>query len=73
MNGIAPRRGIEGLAELHAAGIILIGVGFAVAIFFTAPKWSGEVDERFLPAISAFPFCLGIACLVVDRLIKPNA
>jgi hypothetical protein len=67
------RRGIEVWQSFMAAGIILIGVGFAMAIFFTALQWAGEVDERFLPAISAFPFCVGIACLVVGRFIKPNA
>jgi peptidoglycan/LPS O-acetylase OafA/YrhL len=68
-----PRRGIEVWQSFMAAGIILIGVGFAMAIFFTALQWSREVDEKFLPAISAFPFCVGIACLVVGRFIKPNA
>mgnify|MGYP001546526042 CR=1 FL=1 len=67
------RRGMEVWQSFLAAGIILIGAGFGMAIFFTALQWAGEVDERFLPAISAFPFCLGIACLVVGRLIKPNA
>lgn len=68
-----PRRGIEVWQSFMAAGIILIGLGFAMAIFFTALQWTDEVNERFLPAISAFPFCLGIACLVVGRFIKPNA
>lgn len=67
------RRGIEVWQSFMAAGIILIGLGFAMAIFFTALQWSDEVQERFLPAIAAFPFCVGIACLVVGRLIKPNA
>lgn len=67
------RRGIEVWQSFLAAGIILMGLGFGMAIFFGALQWSGEVDERFLVAISAFPFCLGIACLVVGRLIKPNA
>jgi hypothetical protein len=55
-----------------AGGVILIGASCGLAIFFTVLQWSGEVDERFLPAIAAIPFCLGIACLVASRLLKPN-
>ncbi len=66
------RRNIETWQSFVAAGIILIGLGFGAAIFFAALSVY-QVDEPFLPFISAFPFCMGIACLVVGRLIKPNA
>jgi hypothetical protein len=66
------RRGLEAWQSFMAAGVILIGTGFAMALFFTALSWH-EVDEPHLPFLAAFPFCIGISCLVVGRFIKPNA
>jgi hypothetical protein len=55
-----------------AGGILLIGLSCGLATFFSALQWTGEVDERFLPAIAAIPFCLGIACLIASRFLKPE-
>ena len=56
--------------KLVVSGIILISLGVALLIFTVALLYSGEVDETFIPFFSAFPFCLGIACLIAARLIK---
>ena len=66
------RRGMGVRQAFLAAGIILIGVSCGMAILFAALQWTGEVDEKFLPAIAAIPFCVGIACLVTSRLLKQN-
>ncbi len=66
-----PRRRLDARQSFIAMGILLIGLGCGAAIFFTALTMH-EVDEPFLPFLSAFPFCLGIACLVIGRVLKPN-
>lgn len=56
--------------RLTVSGIILIALGFAAVIFFSALVHLQNLNERFLPFLSAFPFCLGIGCLVAARFIK---
>jgi len=57
--------------RLIVGGIILIALGFAALIFFGAMRFYGEFDEEaFVPFVSAFPFCLGIGCLVAAYILK---
>jgi hypothetical protein len=57
--------------RLIVGGIVLISLGFAALIFFSAMRYHGELDEAgFVPFLSAFPFCLGIGCLVAAYVIK---
>jgi len=57
--------------RLIVAGIILIALGFASLIFFGALAYFGELgNDLFVPFLSAFPFCLGIGCLIAARVIK---
>jgi len=59
-----------------AAGILLLGAAAATLVFFlalTSKRFGGPAAEvPFLPFISAFPFCIGIACLAVGRYLKPH-
>jgi hypothetical protein len=65
------------------AGILLIGLGAATALFGAAIAsglmWAdctncGHQDTpgRMVLFLSLFPFCLGAACLVIGRYLKPN-
>jgi hypothetical protein len=65
------------------AGILLIGLGAATALFGLALAsglmWAdctncGDDDApaRMVLFLSLFPFCLGAACLVIGRYLKSN-
>jgi heme/copper-type cytochrome/quinol oxidase subunit 2 len=59
--------------NLMIGGIVLISIGVAMVIFFGAMSYYGEFDDnRFVPFVSAFPFCVGIALLICARLIKKH-
>lgn len=59
-----------------AAGILLLGLAAGALVFFLALTSSTfnahEEAPRFIPFISAFPFCIGIACLAVGRYLKSH-
>ena len=56
------------------AGVISMAAGIALLIFFCALiTWQvDDVDQRFLPFISAFPLCVGVACLLIAKYLKQN-
>ena len=56
------------------AGVICVAAGIALLIFFCALiTWQvDDPDQRFLPFISAFPFSVGIACLLIAKYLKTN-
>jgi len=71
-----PRRRPIGSRTFIAAGILLLGTATACLVFFLALTSSVLNDHdqapRFVPFISAFPFCIGIACLLVGRYFKSH-
>jgi len=71
-----PRRRPIGSHTFIAAGILLLGTATATLVFFLALTSSMFNDRdhvpRFLPFISAFPFFIGIACLLVGRYLKSH-
>jgi hypothetical protein len=56
------------------AGVILVASGIALLIFFSALiTWQADdPDQRFLPFISAFPFCIGVACLLIAKYLRTH-
>ena len=59
--------------NLLVGGIVLISIGVAMVIFFGAMSYYGEFDDnRFVPFVSAYPFCVGIALLICVRLLKKH-
>ncbi len=56
------------------AGVISMAAGIALLIFFCALiTWQvDDVDQRFLPFISAFPLCVSVACLLIAKYLKQN-
>jgi hypothetical protein len=71
-----PRRRAIDHRTFTAAGILLLGTAAACLVFFLALAsiTFNEPDHapRFVPFISAFPFFIGIACLVVGRYLKSH-
>jgi len=71
-----PRRRPFGSRTFIAAGVLLLGTAAGTLIFFLALTSSafndGEHIPHFLPFMSAFPFCIGVACLLVGRYFKSN-
>ena len=71
-----PRRRPIGSRTFIAAGILLLGCAAGCLVFFWALTSSlfGDHDRppAFLPFISAFPFFIGVACLLVGRYLKSN-
>ncbi|MBV9548968.1 MAG: hypothetical protein JO256_04770 [Alphaproteobacteria bacterium] len=72
-----PRRRPVGSRSFVAAGILLLGTAAAMLVFFLAFISSrfGVPDRAgiaYLPFTSAFPFFVGIACLLVGRYFKSH-
>jgi hypothetical protein len=70
-----PRRPPAGSKSLISTGIVLLGVAPATLVFFIAltSNQFGLPDRgqiAFLPFLSAFPFFIGLACLVAGRYLK---
>jgi hypothetical protein len=59
-----------------AAGILLLGLAAAALVFFLALTSTtfnnGDQAPRFVPFLSAFPFFIGIACLLTGRYLKSH-
>jgi hypothetical protein len=63
-----PRRRVE-----H--GILLIGVGTAIALFLwamTSGMFGEDTGPRWLPFLAAFPLLIGLAYLVVGLTQRPH-
>lgn len=56
------------------AGVICVAAGIALLIFFCALiTWQvDDVDQRFLPFISAFPLSVGVACLLIAKFLRTH-
>ena len=56
------------------AGVVCVAAGFALLIFFCALiTWQvNDPDQRFLPFISAFPFSIGFACLLIAKYLRTH-
>ncbi len=70
-----PRRRPIGIRTFTAAGILLLGLAAAMLVFFwalTSSNFGDAAQERFLPFLSAFPFFIGIASLLVGRYYKSH-
>lgn len=71
-----PRRRPIGSRTFIAAGILLLGTAAGCLVFFLALTSNMFGDHEgapaFLPFISAFPFCIGVACLLVGRYFKSD-
>jgi hypothetical protein len=73
-----PRRRAIGSHTFIAAGILLLGTAAACLVFFWALTSSQfgipnhNDAPQFLIFISAFPFFIGIACLLVGRYFKSH-
>jgi hypothetical protein len=69
-----PRRRPIGSRTFIAAGILLLGTAAGCLVFFLALSSNqfGENAPHFLPFITAFPFFIGIACLLVGRYFKSD-
>jgi hypothetical protein len=69
------RRPINGHTFI-AAGILLLGLAAGALVFFLALTSSTlnaqEQAPRFVPFISAFPFFIGVACLITGRYLKSH-
>lgn len=74
------RRPATGLTFI-STGIVLLGLSVASLVFFwalTSPTFGPHGvgtpggPPPFLPFISAFPFFIGIACLVAGRYLKSH-
>jgi len=69
------RRPINGHTFI-ATGILLLGLAAGALVFFLALSSSALNEHpeapRFVPFLSAFPFCIGIACLLVGRYLKSH-
>jgi len=71
-----PRRNPINGHTFIAAGILLLGLAAGALVFFLALS-SPAINEhqeapRFVPFISAFPFFIGIACLITGRYLKSH-
>ncbi len=71
-----PRRRPFGSRTFIAAGILHLGVAAGCLVFFLALT-SKTLNEHehvplFVPFVSAFPFFIGIACLLVGRYFKSH-
>lgn len=71
-----PRRRAIDHRTFTATGILLLGLAAGALVFFLALSSSvlNNHDEapQFVPFLSAFPFFIGIACLVVGRYLKSH-
>jgi hypothetical protein len=73
-----PRRRPVGSRTFIAAGILLLGTAAGCLVFFWAMTSSqfgppgNEEIPKFLIFTSAFPFFIGVACLLVGRYFKSN-
>jgi hypothetical protein len=71
-----PRRNPINGHTFIAAGILLLGLAAAALVFFLALTSAALNDHaqapRFVPFLSAFPFFIGIACLVTGRYLKSH-
>lgn len=64
-----PRRPLDG-NRLVVGGILLLSLAAAMGVFLSTLIYFEAAKEFWLPFVAAFPFCLGIGCLVAARVLK---
>ena len=72
--GLLEARKLYDWRGFMVAGVICVAAGIALLIFFSALiTWQvTDTDQRFLPFISAFPFSIGIACLLIANFLRTH-
>jgi len=70
--GLLEGRKLYDWRAFMVAGVVCLAAAIALLVFFCALiTWETTgPDQRFLPFISAFPFSIGIACLLIAKILR---